>query len=157
MFPKPVVMKLFGLLYWLFLIGLIVVWWWWWCGQLLLSHWGQLREPLQNSFEVSMHHLFCYFTMIKFPVVPWVCWAHLNLKMKTQYNVNIWLCLVKVQIFTDYIRISETHLSGLLYLPWQNICWMTNRLGRCSLGFSSSSIQMLPVCPSTAGGKKNTN
>ncbi len=48
---------------------------------------GQLREELQDSFEVATHHFYCDLTQVQFPVVSltvqWI-WSHWNLKNTTQ-------------------------------------------------------------------------
>lgn len=59
-----------------------------WSAHVLRFHFGgQLREELQDSFEVTTHHLCCDLTGIQFPVVSLTVrriWDHWNLKHTTQ-------------------------------------------------------------------------
>ena len=59
----------------------------WWSARLLCFHFeGQLREELQDSFEVTTHHLCCDLTEVQFPVVSLaVQWIRNHWNLKTQH------------------------------------------------------------------------
>ena len=116
-----------------------------WCDQYLLSVCGgELWEPLQKACKVTLHHPFCYFTVIEFPivgvVVPCSIRAIWNLKVKQkreqmsdliELNESTCIqciCLPKRCYGNDQCSI----VRGLKYLPWQNSCTLTDRPWCCS-------------------------